>query len=189
MNVLLISCDTLKTYSSLNDNVYGKNILPSIKTSQDIELQQILGSCLYKTLCEMVADGSISDTENVQYKTLLDDYVQPYLIYITLAHLVSEMSTKLTNFGLVESNDEHLVNLSVEERDLVKTQWTYYADSYCKQMQGFLKSNKEAFPELNCGCECDGNIKPTLDSAASTGLWLGGLRSPYRRIIKRRMCC
>ena len=189
MNVLLISEDTLKSYSSLNDNVYGKNILPAIKTSQDIELKQILGSCLYKALCEMVADGSISDTENVQYKNLLDDYVQPYLIYITLAHLVTEMSTKLTNFGLVESNDEHLVNLSVEERDLVKTQWTYYADSYCKQMQGFLKSNKDSFPELECGCECGGNIKPCLDSAASTGLWLGGLRSPYRRIIKRRMCC
>lgn len=189
MNVLLLSEDSLKTYSSLNDNAYGKNILPAIQTSQDIELQEIIGSCLYKTLCNKVEDGSISDSENIQYKYLLDEYIRPYLTYITLAHLVTEMSTKLANFGLVESNDEHLVNLSVEERDLVKTQWTYYADSYCKQMQGFLKSNKEAFPELNCGCECDGNVKPTLDSAASTGLWLGGYRSPYRRIITGTNCC
>ena len=155
MNVLLISEQTLKSYSSLNDNAWGKNILPAIKTSQDIELQQIIGSCLYNALYE---------------------YIQPYLIYITLAHLVTEMSTKLTNFGLVESNDEHLVNLSIEERDLVKTQWTYYADNYCKRMQGFLKSNKDSFPELECGCECGGNIKPCLDSSASSSLWLGGLR-------------
>lgn len=187
MNILLISEQTLKSYSSLNDNAWGKNILPSIKTSQDIELQQIIGSCLYNALCEKVNDGSITNVENTQYKILLDEYVQPYLIYITLAHLVTEMSTKLTNFGLVESNDEHLVNLSLEERNLVKSQWTYYADSYCKRMQGFLKSNKDSFPELECGCECGGNIKPCLDSAASTGLFLGGLRS--RRIIKGTNCC
>lgn len=187
MNVLLISEDTLKTYTSLNDNVFGKNILPAIKTSQDIELQEIIGSCLYNALCSKVADGSITSSENQQYKELLDTYIKPYLSYITLAHLVTEMSTKLTNFGLVLSNDEHMENASLGERDLVKTQYTYYADSYCKQMQGFLKTNKDLFPELKCGCECDSNIKPTLDSAASTGLFLGGYRSPYRRIIKRKI--
>lgn len=185
MNVLLLSEDSLKSNSSLNDNCFGKNILPAIKTSQDIELQEIIGTCLYKSLCNKVEDGSISDSENIQYKFLLDEYVQPYLTYITLAHLVQEMSTKLANFGLVESNDEHLINLSLEERDLVKSQWTYYADSYCKRMQEYLKANRELFPELN-SCEC-GGVKPCLDSAASINLFLGGFRS--RRLIKGTNCC
>lgn len=181
MNVLLISEDKLRTYSSLNDNVYGKYILPSIKTAQDIELKQIIGSCLLNKLCDLVNDGTITATENSQYKYLLDEYIQPYLIYITLAHLVTEVSTKLTNFGTVQSSDEHLVNVSLEERDLVKQQYTYYSDSYAKQMASFLKANKQAFPELNCGCNCSDQERPHLDSFASIGLWTGGIRS---RILK-----
>lgn len=173
MNVLLISEQTLKTYSSLNDNCFGKSILPAIANSQNIELRKIIGSCLLEKLCTLVGDGSITDLENSMYKQLLDDYVQPYLSYMTLSHLVLELSTKLTNFGLVQSNDEHLVNLSLEERDLVNHQYLYYADSYCKQMQDWLKENKESFPELE-GCSCN---KPNLDSASSVGLWLGGFRA------------
>lgn len=179
--VLLVSEDTLKSYSTLNDNFFGKNILPCIKTSQDIELQQIIGSCLYNALCEKVDNGSITDLENAQYKVLLDEYIQPYLIYITLAHIVTETSTKLSNFGTMQSSDEHLVNVSLEERSLVRQQYTYYADNYCKQMQSFLKANKEAYPELECGCDCSDQTKPNLDSAANIPLWLGGARG---RMIK-----
>lgn len=187
MNVLLISEQTLKSNSSLNDNCFGKNILPAIKTTQDIELKQVIGSCLLDKLCTLVGNGSITNLENSMYKQLLDDYIRPYLSYMTLSHLVLELSTKLTNFGLVQSNDEHLVNLSLEERDLVNHQYIYYADSYCKQLQNFLKQNKELFPELeNCSCGEDG---PHLDSAASTGLFLGGYRSPYPRLITRKQCC
>lgn len=185
--VLLLSEDCLKTYTSLNDNVFGKTILPAIANSQNIELKQVIGSCLLESLCTMVETGEINQRSNENYKLLLDTYIQPYMIYITLSHLVLELSTKLTNFGTVQSNDEHLVNVSLEERDLVKQQYTYYADSYCKQLQNFLKQNKELFPELeNCSCGEDG---PHLDSAASTGLWLGGYRSPYPRLITRKMCC
>lgn len=186
MNVLLISEDTLKSYTSLNDNCFGKNILPSVKTAQDIELQSIIGSCLYNALCSMVNDNSITAETSTQYKVLLDEYIRPYLSYITLAHLVTEMSTKLTNFGLVESSDEHLVNASIAERDLVKTQYIYYADSYCRQMQGFLKANRQSFPELDCGCTCDGDVKPNLESAASSTIFLGGARSPMPKIIRKK---
>lgn len=179
--VLLISEDKLKSYSSLNDNVFGKYILPSIKTSQDIELKQIIGSCLLDKLCSLVNDGTISLPENTKYKFLLDEYIQPYMIYITLAHIVTEVSTKLTNFGTVESSDEHLVNVSLGERDLVKQQYVYYSDSYAKQMQSYLKANKDRFPELECGCNCSDEVKPNLDSAASTSLFLGGARG---RIIR-----
>lgn len=184
--ILLVSEDTLKSYSTLNDNFFGKNILPCIKTTQDIELKQILGSCLLESLCAKVDDSSIKNIENTAYKTLLDEYVQPFMIYMTLAHIVTETSTKLSNFGTMVSNDEHLENVSLEERSLVKQQYEYYADNYCKQMQSFLKANKEAYPELECGCNCSDETKPNLDSAASTSLWLGGYRG---KIIMDNNCC
>ena len=170
-NILLISEDTLKTYSHLNDNVFGKSLTPAIITAQDIYLQKFLGSCLYKKVLELVKSGEIRNENYVMYKELLDNYIANFLIYQTLANLIPEISTKITNMGLVVSNDEHVQNVTQGERDLVMGQYQKYADAYCKMMQDFLKENRDSFPELNC---CGA---PNLDSSAETGLWLGGTRS------------
>ena len=170
-NILLISEDTLKTYSHLNDNVWGKSLTPAIITAQDIYLQKFLGSCLYKKVLELVKSGEIRNENYVMYKELLDNYIANFLIYQTLANLIPEISTKITNMGLVTSNDEHVQNVTQGERDLVMGQYQKYADAYCKMMQDFLKENRDSFPELDC---CGA---PNLDSSAETGLWLGGTRS------------
>ena len=170
-NILLISEDTLKTYSHLNDNVFGKSLTPAIITAQDIYLQKFLGSCLYKKVLELVENGGIRNENYVMYKELLDNYIANFLIYQTLANLIPEISTKITNMGLVTSSDEHVQNVTQGERDLVMGQYQKYADAYCKMMQDFLKENRDSFPELNC---CGA---PNLDSSAETGLWLGGTRS------------
>ena len=170
-NILLISEDTLKTYSHLNDNVFGKSLTPAIITAQDIYLQKFLGSCLYKKVLELVKSGEIRNENYAMYKELLDSYITNFLIYQTLANLIPEISTKITNMGLVTSSDEHVQNVTQGERDLVMGQYQKYADAYCKMMQDFLKENRDSFPELNC---CGA---PNLDSSAETGLWLGGTRS------------
>ena len=169
-NILLISEDTLKTYSHLNENIWGKSLTPAIITAQDIYLQKFLGSCLYKKVLELVENGGIRNKNYAMYKELLDNYITNFLIYQTLANLIPEISTKITNMGLVTSNDEHVQNVTQGERDLVMGQYQKYADAYCKMMQDFLKENRDSFPELNC---CGA---PTLDSSSETGLFLGGTR-------------
>ena len=169
-NILLISEDTLKTHSSLNKNVWADNLSSVIKATQDVDLQRILGSCLYKKVLELVNDGGIRNAKYSIYKTLLDEYITDYLIYQTLVNLIPEISTKITNMGLVISNDEHVQNVTQGERDLVMGQYQKYADAYCKMMQDFLKENRDSFPELNC---CD---EAELNSSATSQLFLGGRR-------------
>ena len=173
-NILLISEDTLKTYSNLNDNTFGKWILPAIRESQEMGLMPIIGECLYNKICELVADGSINDVLFSAYKDLLDDKIQPYLIYKTLSNIIPILNAKLANIGSVLSNDEHVVNLTQGEADLLKTYYSERCDFYTKRLQDFVKNNQQAFPELTCGC---GNMQPNLDSSEnSVGLWLGGKR-------------
>lgn len=181
--VLLTSEDYIKTHSNLNDNTWGDYLLPAIRTAQDIGLQQILGSCLYNALTDMVDDGSITDIENTAYKTLLDDYIQDYLMFQVITDLVPIIGVKLANLGTLVSNDEHIQNLSEAERNNIKQYYQYRADFYCKRLQRFLLENKEAYTELD-ECQCS-QLKANLDSAASTGLWLGGFRS---RIIRDNNC-
>lgn len=170
-NILLISEDTLKTHSVLNKNIWANNLAPVIKTTQDVDLQQILGPCLYKKLLELVETGNIKKQEYAIYKTLLDEHILNYLIYQTLVNLIPEISTKITNMGLVMTSDEHVQNVSQADREIVVGQYQKYADAYCKMLQGFLKENKKNIPELNCCGEAE------LNSSATVGLWLGGIRN------------
>ena len=171
-NILLISEDFIKTNSGLNDNVWGSYLTPAIREAQDIKLQQILGTSLYQSLLDKVADGTIKNIDFKAYKTLLDEYVQIYLMYQTISDLVPFIGVKLTNLGVVISNDEHLTNLSQSERELVQTYYEQRAEFYGKRLQEFLKDNSLVYTELK---DCI-NISPTLNSVAETGLWLGGLR-------------
>lgn len=172
-NILLISEDYIKTNSGLNDNVWNSYLTPAIREAQDISLQQILGTELYKSLLNKVAEGTIKNTENKAYKTLLDDYIQIYLMYQTISDLVPIIGVKLSNLGVTVSNDEHITNLSQSERELVQTYYGQRAEFYAKRLQVYLKDNCNNFEELN-GCY---DMKTNLDSVANTGLWLGGLRN------------
>lgn len=171
-DILLISEDTIKTYSNLNENVYGKSLAPAIVVTQDIDLQRFLGSCLYKKILELVETDEIVKPLNSYYKYLLDNYITDYLIYQTIANLIPEISVKVSNLGTIISNDEHTSNLSNAERNLVISHYQNIADSYCRYMQIYLKENSSKFPELNCS-----GSKPILDSSAETSLFLGGIRS------------
>lgn len=168
--ILLISEDYIKTNSGLNNNVWGSYLTPAIREAQDIKLQQILGTPLYKSLMEKAENGAIRNDDFKPYKTLLDEYVQIYLMYQTISDLVPIIGVKLTNLGVVVSNDEHLTNLSQSERELVQTYYEQRAEFYGKRLQEFLKDSD--FEELE---EC-ADIHPTLDTVAETGLFLGGAR-------------
>ena len=172
-NILLISEDFIKTNSGLNDNVWSSYLTPAIREAQDIKLQQILGSNLYQSLLDKVVDGSIKNTDFKAYKTLLDEHIQLYLMYQTISDLVPIIGVKLTNLGVVVSNDEHVQNLSQSERELVQTYYGQRAEFYGKRLQEYLKDNCNNFKELKGNYD----MNPTLNTVADTGLWLGGIRN------------
>jgi len=180
--ILLTSTEYIKSHSALNDNTYDKMIVPALERAQDIELCEVLGECLVESLQTMVSGETIDDSENAMYKTLLDDYIQPFLTYTVISNITLELGQVMGNGGIDTITDEHRQSLTMEERGQLKDYWKHAADSYRKKMQTFLKNNYSSFPELG-GCSC--NTGAHLESAASTSIWLGGARGK----IIRHSCC
>ena len=170
--VLLISEDYIKSNSALNDNIFGKFLTPAIVEAQDINLQTYLGECLYKTILGMVADGSITASTNEAYKALLDDCIQPYLLYQIQANIVPVLNVKMGNIGSVVSNDEHISTLSQSNIDLVQSDFQHKADFYAQRMLNFILNHSSEFNLDECACK---ELNAHLNSAASTTIWLGGL--------------
>ena len=174
--VLLCSEDFIKTNSSLNDNIWNKNLTVAIREAQDINLQLYLGECLYHTILGMVQNGSITASTNEHYKALLDDYIQPFLLYQIEANIVPIINVKMGNIGSVVSKDEYINTLSQGNIDLVQSDFQNKADFYAKRMIDFLLNNAVDFNLDECACH---QLSAHLNSAASTGIWLGGLQGRH----------
>ena len=174
--ILLVSEDFVKTNSALNDNLWGKFLLPAIREAQDINLQIYLGECLYKTILGMVQDGSITASTNESYKVLLDDFIQPYLLYQIQANIVPVLNVKMANIGSVVSKDEYINTLSQENIDLVQSDFQHKADFYAQSMLNFILNHSSEFNLDECACR---SLRAHLDSSASTSIWLGGLSGQH----------
>lgn len=170
-DVLLTNENIIKSTTNIFENVNGNYLLPSIKLSQDIDLESVIGTKLLESLQQMVYRNEFKNI----YKKLLDNYVQPYLTYSSIVRLIPTVSWKITNAGVMTTSDEKMNPTSANEVDKVKAYYQNIADTYKIKMQRFLIANHNDFPELNEGTtiEC---IRQNLYSSATSGLALGGAR-------------
>lgn len=134
-NVLLISEDYLKTESFLDDNVSGKYLLTAIKMAQDIELQSIIGTNLLHSIQKKVFENVIELEANKRYKDLLDNYIQPFLLYQVLSEIVIPISYKMSNFGVMQSSDEKDYAVDNKQINLVKKFYSDKANVYKERLQ------------------------------------------------------
>lgn len=168
-SVYLIGETDLKQYTAINDNVDACYINPAIMKAQDIGLQPLIGTALYKRLLQMVNDGTIAAEGNEHYKELLDVYVTPYLRERTAVELVWNLFAKLRNAGVVTSNDQQTQQMSIGDCEYLRKKYDYDATFYANRMSDYLRANCSNFPEYTA-CACD--QLPANKKAYNTGIVL-----------------
>lgn len=177
--ILLTSERTVKSVTSISDNIAGKYIQSSIREAQDIGLRRIVGDPLLRKVKDLVQTGHIDDPENEAYKEFIDQ-AQLYLAYQTVTELVEKVTYKVTNFGVARTTDENLEAADVDELAKSKYYWQGKADACCIDLQNWLLDNRAGLPELSDRvCHA---IQSNLTSAATCGLFLGGARG---KIVRR----
>ena len=168
---LLISEAFIKDSTPIFGNINGKYILTAIREAQEVRIKGVLGTALLGKLKALIKEGAIE--EHSHYKDLLER-CQMAIAYQAIAELARLTSYKITNKGVVRTTDERVE--SVTESEIIRTQDFYKAkaDGYIHELQLFLVYHSHLFPELTAS-KCS-EIRATLNSAASCGLWLGGFR-------------
>lgn len=180
----------MKSVTSISDNVAGQYLLPSIREAQEMGLRRILGDALLERLKELaptiMQKGAFSDDfsddfevdPNRYYRELLNR-CQYYLAYSAVVELCGKVSYKIGNMGVVRTSDERVSPVSHDDMGKTEYYWQSKADAYAYQLQGWLLEHRALYPELT-ECHC-GRIRANLRSAATSGLWLGGVRGRRRR--------
>ena len=104
----LITETEIKTYSTIDMNVAGKYLTEAIRSAQNIDLCQIIGSKLLSKLETIVESGDIELDDCKAYKCLLNGYIKDFLLYSVQENLVIPISYKFTNAGIMINKDKKM---------------------------------------------------------------------------------
>lgn len=172
-DVLLSSVELVKQIAGIADNVADEYIIVSIREAQEMGLKRIIGSALLSKLKQLIADDAIDAAENGYYKELANE-AQYYLAYTAIVETAGKTSFKISNFGVVRTSDDHVEAAPFDDVVAVKDNYQHKADSYCRELQGFILENLDHFPEVDE--DTCYKMRAHLFNAATCGIWLGGAR-------------
>ena len=98
-DTLIISEAKLRQFTDINDNLDSRFITSAVIESQDIHIQRIIGTLLYNKIMSDIDSSSLSGN----YKSLVDDYVQPALLYWSYYECLEAIYIRPRNNGLLRS--------------------------------------------------------------------------------------
>ena len=158
MGVLLISETKLKNFTNINKNVDMDVLKAEVQIAQDIDLQTILGTLFYKHLLSQVS--ATGNTFNAEETTLVNEYIQPYLIQTAYFNAIPHIMYRTMNNGIMSGTMENATSVDIATMQYLRNIQKSRADFYMTRLQDYLLIGKgsNVFPQYNTQSTRDGMI-------------------------------
>ena len=153
--VLFINRTDLVRNSILDGNVDTDKFIFFIKTAQEIHIQ------MYDGLTAALTAG-IDLPANARWKTLLDDYVVPMLIWFSQVDYIPFASYQIRNGGMYKHRSENSETVSKEEVDYLVEKARTNAEWYSRRFIDYMSFNETLFPEYTSNSNDD--LYPSYDA-------------------------
>jgi len=168
MKAIFITANDLKRYSVVNGNVDNDKFMQFIEISQDIHVQNYLGTDLYNKYQTLIIDGTINDVGNAKYKTLLDTYIKPFTIHWALVEYLPYAAYTVANGGVYKHTSETSQTVDKNEIDFLIEKQRDTAQHYTRRFIDFMCFNSSDYPEYNSNS--NGDMYP--DKKSDFGGWV-----------------
>jgi hypothetical protein len=143
MKALFITLKELKRKSIFDGNLDADKIVHFIEVAQDTEIQTYLGSKLYEKLqADIIANALTGD-----YKTLVDDYIKPMLVWYTQAAYIPYAAYQISNGGIYKHNSENSTPVDQSEINSLANHATETAEFYTQRFMDHMNYNSSLYPE------------------------------------------
>jgi hypothetical protein len=171
MGVLLISETKLKAFTNINKNVDMDVLKAEVQIAQDIDLQTILGTKFYNHLLSQVS--ATGNTFNADETTLVNDYIQPFLIQQAYFQAIPSLMYRSMNRGIVEGMMENATSVDIETMKYLRSLQKQRADFYMTRLQDYLLIGRgqNKFPDYTSQSTIDGMI-PDRTQKYNNGIFL-----------------
>ncbi len=153
---ILITNFQLTEGSPLGGNIDVDKYSFVIKETQTFVIEPILGTKLYN---KIVSDNDAGTITGV-YKTILDNYIRPILIYTVSAEYMMIASFNVANAGIFRYAPENTEPISQKETEYLANKQRGKADVYIERLQRFLCDSANDIEEYDLAQDNDYDVKP-----------------------------
>jgi hypothetical protein len=169
---LLISEVKLKNYTNINKNVDMDVLKAEIQIAQDIDVQTILGTLFYKHLLDGIQEDGTT-TWNADEKTLVNEYLQPFLVQTAYFNAIPQIMYRTMNRGIVEGEMQNAKSVDIETMKYLRNVQKSRADFYLQRLMDWLLIGRgqNRFPQYNSASTLDGMI-PDRIQKYNNGIFL-----------------
>ncbi len=155
---LFISRTDLVKNSIIDGNTDTDKFIQFIKIAQEIEVQNYLGTDLYNKISADIVAGSLAGN----YLSLVNDYVQPMLIWWAQVNYLPYAAYQIKNGGVFKHTSENAESVSKSEVDYLVAKARDTAEYYTRRFIDYMSFNDNLFPEYRSNSDSD--VYPDSDS-------------------------
>ena len=157
---LFINRTDLIRNSIMDGNVDTDKFIQFIKIAQEIDVQQLMGTKMYDGLTAAIPN--INLPANARWKTVLNDYIVPMLIWYAQSNYMPFAAYQIKNGGVFKHSSETAENVNKTEVDYLVGKAREYANYYSTRLVDYLCFNQSKFPEYTSNTNDD--ISPDTDT-------------------------
>ena len=144
----IISEAKIREFTTLNDSVDTSLIKNGIRVAQDVHLQRIIGTKLYKSLLSQIDAGPTWTNSN--YQTLVDDYIQDFLLYAAYYEILEAVMYRPRNNGLLSpTGGENSEKVDMTAYNALRQSALNKMEFYGDKLSSYIAEEQALFPELN----------------------------------------
>lgn len=167
---LFVTVKDIKQKSIISGNVDPDKIVQFVEVAQDTHIQNYLGGKLYKKLQQLIIDNELNDAGNSDYKTLLETYVKPMLVWFTQADYMPFAAFQIGNGGVYKHRSENSDTVSMDELNMLISRATETAEFYTRRFMDYMDHNSTLYPEYTSTANEDMNPDRDVNFG---GIYLG----------------
>ena len=176
VTINFIDANYVKTNSIIQQNVDDSLISSTIKKTQNIKIQQVLGDKFYEYLNLAIINGTL----NADEEKLLKEYINTCLLEWTVYNIIPYINFKLSNTSVIKQAGDNAQSSGLDELQYLRNDIKSMANFYEERLIKYLNNNEDLFPvykEENCGCSninCtdDCNLTPKRTAYRNSGIYI-----------------
>ena len=150
--VNLISSAKLRAFTDIGNNYNATDLSNAVEKAQKLELEPIIGKNLYERLQTGVMDGTLTTIQT----TLLDDYIEPYLIQASYLNVLESIFLRPRSTGLGQrAGSEGFTPASRELYNQKRLSVQGEMDFYGNKMVEYLDNNRHLYPEMTSSTDLE----------------------------------
>lgn len=152
--VLLVSEEKLKAFTTVNENVSPQLLIPWILTGQNTYLVNLIGSSFLKELYLQVKTGTVTEANTY----ILDEYIGPVVLWYGLMGALPFLKYKILNKSILSPKSETADSIDIDELKYLIAQVKNTAEQYAMLLQKYLFWHSGDYPLWNNALAMDGVI-------------------------------